>query len=288
MKTYPRVTHAFYNSPWALLPEKWAEIDAFLQRKFAGEETRGDQPAAGPRDGVQMAGRVALVQLFGVIAQRMDMMTAISGGTSTEAFGRTFDALVADRQVSAIVMVVDSPGGSVFGVQELAQKIFDARGKKRVVAIADSMAASAAYWLATQASELVCTPGGMVGSVGVIASHVDESVAEEAAGRKTTLVYSGQYKAEGEQPLTSEALAYLQGLVDTIYGTFVAAVARGRGVTENRVQKDFGQGRVVLAKDAVARGMADRVATLEQVLTRLNGTSPAAAAARARAAELGV
>lgn len=296
MKPMKRVLHAFYNHPAAIQPEKLQDIQTFLERRVLGapsqtlEDDDWPAPAAGPREsaGVRMAGRVALLPLMGVVAQRMNLLMAISGGTSTELFGRALDELVADKTVSAIVMVIDSPGGSVFGVEELARKILKARDEKRIVAIADSMAASAAYWLAAQAGELVVTPSGMVGSVGVVAVHRDESKKDELAGVKTTLIHAGQYKTEGNfsQPLSAEGADHIQRTVDEYYGMFVAALARGRGVSEAKVRSDFGQGRTFLAKEAVSRGMADRIGTLEQVLHRLNRTSPGQAAVKARAIEV--
>ncbi len=292
---YAGVLHAFRKHPWAITPEKFAEIEGFLQGKVAAPRklvVRGQKaPEARGGGGVQMAGRIALLPLFGVISQRANLMSEISGGTSAEMYGRQLEALVADRQVKAIVMVIDSPGGSVLGVPELAAKINALKADKKIVAIADAIAASAAYWLGCQASELNVTPSGQVGSIGVIAQHVDESAANEKAGIKTTLVTAGRYKGEGDpsQPLGDEALAQMQKMVDDYYGMFVRDVARGRGKTENRVKSDFGQGRVVLAEEAVSRGMADRVATLDQVLSRLGagaGTSAAAAQARARRIEV--
>lgn len=285
---YPRVMSAFFNTPLALRPEKMAEIQAFLERKagepFTMDDPDGPRPTAGPRErsGVEIVGRTALLPLFGVIGQRMNLFMYFSGGTSTEEFGAALDSLVADKQVKNIVIVVDSPGGSVFGTAELGAKILAARDQKRIIAIADSMAASGAYWLSSQASELVVTPGGMVGSIGVIASHLDESKAEELAGLKTTIIHAGRYKAElnSSQSLSPEAQDHLQATVDQYYAMFVAAVAKGRGVTETRVKSaEWGQGRMMLAQDAKAAGMVDRVATLEQVLKRLGEDVGGASAA---------
>jgi signal peptide peptidase SppA len=306
---YPALHAQFYNTPHAITSEKLGEIEAFLTTKFrpitVSYEQIADMPpalmhqqrqdaaniaarefyTAGPRDAVQMVGRVAVVPVMGVLAQRMGMMQAMSGGTSTESLGATIDNLTADRGVKAILLNIDSPGGSVFGIQELADKILQARSEKRIVAVANSTAASAAYWLASCCSEIVCTLGGQVGSVGVIAAHTDESKAEEAAGVKTTYISRGAYKAEGYSPLTDAAQAAIQSQVDAIYGTFIKTIAKGRGVTENKVEKDFGQGRVVLAKPALEAGMIDRVATLEATLRRLGGDE-SARAARERTAQL--
>jgi len=285
---YRYVLHAFYNQPWAITPEKLEELDAVVRRRvlagqrygeqelesmFHGLERRPDIEASSARElqGVKMVGAVALLPLFGVIAQRMNMFLWTSGGTSTEIFGKALDSLVADRGVRAIVIVADSPGGSVFGVPELAAKVRAARHEKKLVAVADSIAASAAYWIAAQASELLVTPGGQVGSVGVIAAHRDVSKQEEMEGVKTTLITAGEYKAEGapELPLSAEGHQYLQKMVNDYFDMFVAGLAKGRGVSETRVRSGFGEGRMLMAKDAVAAGMADKVATLEQVVMRL-------------------
>jgi signal peptide peptidase SppA len=293
---YPHLLAAFNSTPWAILPEKLDEIRAFLEIKVAGgdvPEERVEAIEAGRRDGsVQMAGRVAVMPVFGVIAQRVGGVERMSGMIGTEEIGATLDSLVEDKQVRAIVMAFDSPGGSVFGVPELADKIRAARDKKKIVALADSLAASAAYWLAAQASEVVVTPGGQIGSVGVIAAHIDVSKAEELKGVKTTLVTSSPYKAEfaPESPLSEEARGELQAKVNHYHGLFVGALAKGRGATEAAVAKNFGQGRMLTAKAAVEAGMADRVGTLAQVLSRLDpgagGASAALAKARARAVSL--
>ncbi len=276
---YELILNAVYNQPLAILPEKLDEIRSFLALRVAGQEVPPEQVAqvvAGRRPiNVQMAGRVAVVPVFGVISQRVGLLEQASGGVSTEALGATLDSLVADRDVKAIVLAFDSPGGSVFGVQELADKIRSLGQEKKIVGLADSVAASAAYWLLSQTSEVNVTPGGQVGSIGVIAAHQDVSKWEELQGVKTTYITAGKYKAEGapEMPLSEEARGELQSKVDHYYGQFVAAVARGRSVSETKVKGEFGEGRMVTAKEAVAKGMADRVATLEQVLRRLGGTA---------------
>jgi signal peptide peptidase SppA len=282
---YPALAASFYNTPHAISAEKFAEIEAFLKTRFTNAAAETAEYKAGPRDSVQMVGRVAVVPVYGVLAQRMNLMTEMSGGTSTQMLGAAIDNLVSDRTVKAIVLDVDSPGGSVFGIQELADKIHAATKEKRIVAVANSTAASAAYWLASQASELVVTTGGQVGSIGVIAAHTDESKAEEMAGVKTTLITAGEFKGEGYRPLTDSAMGAMQQQVDAIYSTFVRTVARGRVVSDTRVEKDFGQGRMKLAKEALSAGMVDRIATLEQTVRRLAGDD-AARGARDRAAQM--
>jgi signal peptide peptidase SppA len=213
----------------------------------------------------------------------MNLMTAMSGGTSTEQFGKAFQAALVDPEVSAIVIDIDSPGGSVFGVAELGRLIYDARGQKPVIAQANSLTASAAYWIASQSDEVVVTPSGEVGSIGVIAHHQDISVAEEMQGVKDTLVTYGNNKAIANpfEPLSESAQAYLQKRVDEYGAMFDQAVARGRGVSVGKVRGEFGQGLMFGAEEAVKLGMADRVGTLQQTLDRLTGRRSSRAGARA-------
>src|SRR6185295_3097819 len=114
------VMSAFYGSPWAILPEKYAEMDAFLRSKARGEPVPAI--AAGPRAGYAVSGKTALLPIFGVISQRLSLLQAISGGTSTELVGRDLALAVKDPAVRSIVLVVDSPGGSVFGIEELGRQ----------------------------------------------------------------------------------------------------------------------------------------------------------------------
>ncbi len=194
---------------------------------------------------------------------------------------------MADPAVSAVVLNFDSPGGSVSGVPELAGDILKSRGQKPVVAIANHLCASAAYWIATAADEMVCTPSSECGSVGVLSAHQDLSGALEQAGIKTTLISAGKYKTEGAPfgPLGEEALAAIQARVDDYYGMFTAAVAKGRGVPVAQVRSGFGEGRVVGAKEAVAQGMADRIDILEGVVAELLKPDAEFRARRARAAQ---
>ena len=287
---YRHVLAAFYSTPLAILPAKLAEIRDFLnfkasggdvapveigfllRRRSEGASAEAAEIQARAGDGVQRAGRVGIVPVMGTISQRGGNMDDISTQmVSCEEIGAQLDTLAADKTCKAICMLFDSPGGSVYGVGELANKIRAVAQEKKCVAMVDSVCASAAYWLASQCGEINVTPGGQVGSIGVLAAHEDHSAEADQAGVKTTLVTSSKYKAEGNPwgPMDDEAKAELQSKVDAYHAMFVAAVARGRGVTEHQVNTSFGQGRMAMAADAVKAGMADRVATFAQVLNRL-------------------
>lgn len=292
---YAHVFNAVFNQPWAIMPDKLAAIAEIVSLRVQGgklsEEEIAAKTAGKPGRKKAVRGAVAVLPIYGVLNQRMNMMDEMSGGTSTEELSAEFDAMVNDPNVGAIVLDVDSPGGSVYGIQELGDKIYAARGTKPIIAVANSLAASAAYWLASQADELVVTPGGEVGSIGVFAEHVDASKWEEANGIKTSLISSGKYKVEGNpyEPLQDEARAFIQKRVSEYYDAFVSAVAQGRNESKSAVRNGFGEGRVVGAKEAVSLNMADRVATFEQVVGDLTARQTASKTnARAAMADLSI
>lgn len=223
-------------------------------------------------------GKIGVIPIHGPIEQRQSSELMKLGGTSTEEIGAALDVMLADKSIEQIVLHVDSPGGGVYGVEELSDKIFAARGSKKIYAHADSMAASAGYWIASAASTFAMTPGGEVGSVGVFAVHVDQSAALAAEGLAVTVVSAGKYKAEWlpVSPLTSEARAFAQESVDDTYMRFLSAVKRNRGATLEDVRANYGEGRTMSSDKALARRMVDRVIPFEELLGRLTGNTGSA------------
>ena len=280
---YEHICRWVAETPWAILPSKLAVILDFLAFAAAGGVLTAEEIEAriGPRRSVDQAdtGNVAVLPLYGVIGQRAGMMSESSGGTSIEQFTKAFRRAMTDPSVSAIVLDVDSPGGGVPGVDELSSEIYRSRGDKPIIAVANSCAASAAYWIASAADEIVVTPSGEVGSIGVFAAHQDLSNAYQAQGIKTTLISAGKYKVEGNsfEPLTADARAAMQERVDDYYAMFTRAVARNRHTPVDAVRNGYGEGRVVGAQQAVKLGMADKVGTLDSVIARLAGSPQRAA-----------
>ena len=264
--TYSQIISGVTNTAWAILPSKMDEIMCLLEKKVVGID--GEYKSAIKRS-TTVKTKTAILPLQGVISQKMNLMTHYSGGTSAEIFGSWFDDAMADPAVSRIVMDVDSPGGSVYGIAELSRKIFNARGSKPIVAVCNSLCASAAYWIASAADEIHITPGGELGSIGVIAVHVDQSEANKQAGLNVSYITAGKYKAEGNQdePLDKEARDHMQTRVDEYYRMFVNDVARNRGTSSAEVIKSFGQGRVFGADTSIKHGMADKKSTIDHVLS---------------------
>ena len=153
--------------------------------------------------------------------------------------------------------------------------------------IADSMSASAAYWLLSQCGEAYVTPGGMVGSIGVYTAHENVAKALESEGIEITLISAGKYKVEGNpfQPLGDEARAETQAQIDTYYRMFTSAVAKGRGVPVDQVRSGMGEGRMLLAEAAQKAGMVDGVATFGEVVARMRKTSRSSGARSALLAQ---
>ena len=209
---------------------------------------------------------------------------------STALLAQTMNALAGDESIGAIVLMVDSPGGVVTGVKEAGDAIFAARAKKPVVAVVNPLCASAALWLASQATEIVAVPSAEIGSVGVFMLHAECSKMLEMDGVKPTFIFAkdSPYKTEGNsfEPLSDEAKDYFQAEADEIMSEFVAALARGRGVNRAKVLSDFGQGRTMSAQKAKAAGMIDRVATLNVALAKY-GLAPEAQDKQGRRVEAG-
>ena len=255
---------AILGQPWALQPSVLRQIAAFLSGDTSVRAAIS-RPPSQPR---QAQGYVQVIPIHGVIERRSSFLMDLFGGSSIEGIRGQFRAAIADPDVRGIVLDIDSPGGSVAGVTELAKEIRDARGAKPIYALADTMAGSAAYWLGAQAEQLFVTPSGEVGSVGVYGVHMDISRALDAEGVTPTIVSAGPRKtAESElEPLTDEARAAIQARVDSFYDSFVADVAKGRNTTTERVKADYGEGASLLSKDALAAGMVDGIETLDGVL----------------------
>lgn len=278
--TYDRIVRYVLETPWAIRPEALGAIIEVLSIRAAGgrftddellERLEASRQRAQGLGGARQSGAVAVVPLYGSIFPRANLFTEMSGGTSLEKFAATLRRLDADDKVSHIVLDVASPGGSVELVPETAEII---RGASTpITAVANAEAASAAYWLASQADHLVVTPSGMVGSIGVWTAHEDWSRHDGNLGVSTTLISAGRFKVEGNpfEPLGDDARSAMQSVVDEYYDMFVADVAAGRGTTADRVRSGFAEGRMVTARDALERGMVDRVAPIDAVLGDLVG-----------------
>ncbi len=276
------------TAPWAIQPEKLIEIQAIYTTHMRGEKI--DIEAVEKRLGRQLVNEaqsyeirdgVAIIPVNGVLAKRANLMTQVSGMSSTELIGRDIKQAINDPAVIGIVLAIDSPGGTVDGTQALANIVASARGIKPTAALADGCMCSAAYWIGAQADAVyIAGDTVQVGSIGVVASHTDISGAQAAEGIKTTEITAGKYKRVSSQygPLSEDGRATIQAQVDHLYSVFVAEVAKARGVPEQKVIQDMADGRVFIGQQAKAAGLVDGVSTLDDVIATVKQRAAGVAA----------
>lgn len=245
---------------------RWSEVLGRLGQ--AVMQARATEPPVSLAPGRRSRGDIAVVRLSGFISQKPNLFTLLFGGTSSAEFASTIQAAMAEPSVGSVIMDVDSPGGEVFGVPEAAAAIRAARGSKPLIALANPLMASAAYWLASQADEIVALPSSLTGSIGVVAVHFSEAKAMERMGVQVTEITHGRRKGEesGFRELTEEARDAIQARVDAYGAMFDGDVAKGRRVSVNTVRTGFGEGAVMLAQQAKAAGLIDRIGTMEDVI----------------------
>lgn len=273
------------NSPWAIMPDRLEEIHAIYGARLRGEEpdiaaieARIGRPMGSDPQGYEVRDGAALVPLRGVLAQRMNLMSNISGGTSTELFARDVRQALEDPAVRSIIVMADTPGGAVAGTQTAADVVRAARGRKPIATFAEGMMASAGVWIGTASDQVILADGAtQVGSIGVVATHTDVSKREEAMGIKTTEIVAGKYKRAASQygPLTETGRATIQEQVDYLYGLFVADVAKNRGVSVDQVLESMADGRLFIGQQAVDAGIADGIGSLETLIANLNDRASA-------------
>jgi signal peptide peptidase SppA len=284
---YEHILGFAVEHPWAITESMRTVVAGILARRLVGEDTDPDTIAAAmvqrktlpqPKKG---SGAVALIPMYGVVAPRMNMLSEFSGGTTFEQLTAQLHAAVDNPDIATIIFDVDSPGGNVAGASEFAREIMKARTKKPIIAQAQYLMASAAYWPMACATEVVAAPSAMVGSIGVYTIHNDITDALTALGVKRTVIGAGKYKTEGVGggPLSSDALAHVQGLVDQNYNRMVGDISKGRGVTIAAVRGGYGEGRCIDAEAALAAGLIDRIATLDDTIARVMAAPPADARA---------
>lgn len=272
--------------PWAITRPMLQTIASIVSRRAAGIHSTKDEIDAALVNRKALpqpeGGGVAIIPVYGVLVPRANMMSDMSGGTSFDRLTALLRQALGTSSITTIVLDVDSPGGNVAGATEFAREVLKARAKKPVIAIANYLMASAAYWIASCATEIVASPSASVGSIGVLTIHEDLSKAMEMDGVKQTFISAGKYKTEGNdtEPLGKDAADFMQHRVDEAYGQFVGDISRGRGVPVADVRGGYGQGRTLSAQEALGLGMIDKIATFDDTVARLMaGDTPASSAA---------
>jgi len=208
---------------------------------------------------------IGVLSIEGPLFARFGIESWWYGGSAYDVIGAAFDMLLADTNVSQIVLLIDSPGGTVTGCFELADKIYAARGTKPITAVANDSAYSAAYAIASAADRIVIPRSGGLGSIGVRCQHVDISRALDRIGYTVTTIVSGAKKADFDStaPLSDSANSEMQAEVNRLADIFIDTVARNRGIDADAVRGL--QAGCLFGPSAIAAGLGDAIGTLESV-----------------------
>lgn len=256
-----------YGTPLLIARSKLDVILSVLGPRIGLPEIEAAVPLPTPKAGTSVGQPgIAIIPVHGTLVRRAMGLEAASGLTSYGEIAARLDAALADPQISGILLDLDSPGGEAGGVFELAERIRAANDIKPVWAHANDSAYSAAYAIAAAASRLTLSQTAGVGSIGVIALHVDQSVKDAKDGIDFTAIYAGHHKNDfsPHAPLSPQAASTLQTEVDRLYGIFVSQVAQMRDLDSDAVRAT--EAGLLFGEAAVTAGLADAVMSFDQVL----------------------
>lgn len=217
------------------------------------------------------SGSVAVVPVTGLITPKPTLWEAYGFTTSARRIEALVSEAVNDPSVKAVVLAIDSPGGVSTGISELAANLCSLRGRKPIVAQVDYLAASAAYWIATSADEIVASPSAKVGSVGAYLTHVDQSARMQQEGLTVTLIAEPAEKIEGNpyEPLSENARKMLEALVSDAVRDFRSDVAAGRDIPVSKITNEWA--RIFTGRAALSMGMIDKIRTFAETLAVYKG-----------------
>jgi len=218
---------------------------------------------------VTMRDGVATIPIRGPLMRYGNLLSRVSGASSYQVLATDFTTAIEDSAVKAVLLAVDSPGGTVNGVEELGELIYKARGIKPIVAHVSNDGASAAYWIASAADEILAGKTAVLGSIGVRSTYVDYRGWEEKQGIHTYEFLSSQSPKKKFDPEVKDDRARLQVLLDDLAEVMGNAIGRNRGITAQEVFETYGAGDVMVGERAVDAGLADRIGTYEEIHAEL-------------------
>ena len=262
----PHLAARLFGTPLLVHRAKLDVILAVLGERLNLAAPAADLAIPVPRVTPAQPSGIAVIPIHGTLVKRVLGMEAASGLTSYGGIAQEIDAALADPQVQGILLDIDSPGGEASGSFELARQIRHAATQKPVWAVANDAAYSAAYALAASAQRLIVTETGGVGSIGVIALHIDQSAKDAQEGYRYTAVTAGTHKNDfsPHHPLSDAAKAELQTEVDRLYGLFVEHVAAMRSLDADAVRAT--EAGLYFGANAITAGLADAVSSFETAL----------------------
>lgn len=251
---------------WAMQPEALAALADTLSQDAEGRAARPRQEAQEALTYTVEDG-LAVIPVQGALSKHGLELWGLRLLTSMRGIAAMLTSAAADPAVRAILLDVDSPGGTVDGIEALHGAVRQAAAGKPLYAWADGLMASAAYWMACGARRIGAPATAQVGSIGVISMHREYSRALENGGVRYTVLAAGRYKAAGNpvEPLSDEMRAYLQSGIDAVYELFLSAVEQGRGVSRDKALS-MADGKIFIAGEALRAGLVDRVCSREEFI----------------------
>ena len=281
MMRFANILKQVYTEPWLIDPETHHQICQIVQDHISGaahdpggrlEEFRAQAEERQAKSDdrltwiMSIQSNIAVIDVSGVIGHRLGMFAEMSGAIGTETVERSIDLALENPDVEGILLIVDSPGGTVTNVPELADKISSAKFEKPLVAFTSSMMCSAGYWIASGADMIVATGSSCVGSIGVYSAFIDQSRAFEMQGLKTEVFKTGKFKGMGMPglPLTEDQRELMQDRVDEIFVDFTASVIFNRDVENSALQ-----GQSFSGNEAKKLGLVDVIGGVDVAISEL-------------------
>ena len=296
--SYPRLWARVYNTPLFLDPEKAKVIESVFRSHINGERKVGlmedDGPSQSPEQraaaeherrcraytGIDLVRRddkpyamtktgLAMIPVLGTLVQRGSWLDSMSGLMSYDMVASLVERASGDPEVRAVLLEIDSPGGEAYGLIDLADRVYAARKRKPMWAVANEQAYSAAYWLASSAARVYTPITGGVGSIGALMLHVDQSKRDAQMGYTYTFIHAGARKVDGNshEPISKPALQWAQAEVDRHRQLFASAVAKRRDLSVDEVLAT--EAGLLTPPEALEGGYIDGVNTLIEVVAML-------------------
>jgi signal peptide peptidase SppA len=267
MKKMKKINPLWGREPWAITETAMQTILSVAARENESPEAVASKLGrelqntynATERDGV------AILPVTGPLVRYANIFTSISGATSYELIAKDFRIALDNPQIKAIILDIDSPGGEVNGVSELSSMIYEARGKKPIIAYASGDAASGAYWIASAADEIVVSETSALGSIGVVGMYRADD-----ENNKTIEIVSSQSPHKRLDVSSDEGRIRLQARIDSMADVFINAIARHRNIDPQTILSDYGGGDVMIGQNAILAGLADRIGSLDHLLQELS------------------
>ena len=247
-----------------LTSDAWLIDSAWLKTIYDIAMRNGDVEALAAKkpkevEGLQLRDNTAIIKIVGPIFRYANLFTEMSGATSVSTLAKDLDKAINNDSVERIILDIDSPGGQVSGTNAFATMVKEATAKKPVIAYISGTGASAAYWIASAADEIVADATSIVGSIGVVSTFKKTS-------NDDIEIVSSNAPNKRPNPESKEGQEEIRKTLDAIADVFVKTVAENRGVTEDHVNEKFGKGGVLVGEHALAVGMIDRIDTFENII----------------------